>query len=226
MSKNKNTALILGSNGLIGSELLLCLLQRDEFETVYAVSRKPLAIQNPKLINIIADQDNFYEAIKDLKVSHYYNCLGTTKKKTPDPADYYQTDLTYPIEVGKILKNNGCKSVAIVSSIGANSNSSNFYLKLKGNVESSFIDLNFPETHIFRPSILLGARKEKRLMESFSKLVITLLGPFLWGKSKNYKSISAKQVASAMVQQTILKHPGIHIYLTEEIKKTREYIKH
>lgn len=219
MSKKENTALILGANGLIGSELLLFLLKNNKYKTVYAVSRKPLAVTDPKLVNIIADQHSIHSHLQDLYIDHFYSCIGTTKNKTPNLQEYYKIDLDYPISVAKILKSNGCESINLVSSIGADSKSKNFYLKLKGDIEKACIDLNFASTHIYRPSILLGKRTEKRPLEKFSKITMKLVDVFLLGNLKNYKSIKAKTVASAMVNTALSYITGTHIYLTEEIKK-------
>lgn len=219
MSKKGNTALLLGANGLIGNELLLYLLRNNKYNTVYAVTRQPLTIQNSKLINIIADQNTIQRHIKNIEVDHFFNCLGTTKSKTPNRQEYYKIDLEYPVQVAQTLKKNGCYSINMVSSIGANTKSKNFYLKLKGEIETAIINLNFPNTNIFRPSILLGKRNEKRILEDISKIAINILSTFLIGNLKNYKSIKAKTVASAMVNIALSNKLGTHIYLTEEIKK-------
>lgn len=219
MSKKENTALVLGATGLIGKELLSYLLQNNKYDTVYAVSRKPLGFKNDKLINIVADQNTIENYIKDIHVDHFFNCLGTTKSKTPDPKEYYKIDLEYPIEVAKALKENGCNNINIVSSIGTNPQSKNFYLRLKSDMETAFINLNFSSTSIFRPSILLGKRNEKRFLEDISKAIMHIINFFLIGNLRNYKSIKAKTVATAMVNIALSNKLGTHIYLTEEIKK-------
>lgn len=219
MSKKENTALVLGATGLIGKDLLSYLLQNNKYDKVYAVSRKPIALNSDKLINIVADQNTIQNYIKNIQVDYFFNCLGTTKSKTPNPQEYYKIDLEYPIAVAKALKKNGCSNINIVSSIGADPTSKNFYLRLKGNMETAFVNLNFPSTSIFRPSILLGKRNEKRFLEDIFKVLMNIINVFLIGNLRNYKSIKAKTVASAMVNIALSNKLGTHIYLTEEIKK-------
>lgn len=219
MSKKKYTALILGSTGLIGTEILQFLLKNEAYTHVYAVSRQPISITDPKLIPIIADYDSILPQLEGCTIDHLYCAIGTTKNKVPDETAYYKIDHDYPILVASYLKNKGCKTICIVSSIGANVQANQFYLKLKGKVEQAIIALGIPSTFIFRPSLLMGKRKEKRLLESIAQKVSPLLNIFLRGRLKNYQSIAAHTVASAMVNLALSNKQGTHIYQTQEIKE-------
>lgn len=219
MSKEKYTALLLGSTGLIGSEVLSCLLINNKYKKVYAITREKIPYTHPRLIQIIGDYETSIKQIENIQVDHFYSCIGSTKKKTPNRAAYYKIDLEYPITVATHLKKNGCTSMAIVSSIGANINSKNFYLKLKGDIEKASIALNFESTIILRPSLLLGARKEKRFFERLAKIMSPILNTFLLGNLKNYRSIKGSTVAKAMVNLMLSRIKGTQIYQTIEIKK-------
>lgn len=219
MSKKKYTALILGSNGLIGTKVVNSLLNNESYSCVYTISRKPLAIVHPNLIQIIADYTNILSHISSIDIDHFYCCIGTTKRKTPDVNEYFKIDHDYPILVAKYLKNKGCSRMALISSIGANILSNQFYLKLKGQVEQSVITLNFDSTYILRPSLLLGKRKENRFLESVAQKLSPILNIICIGKLKNYQSIKAESVATAMVKLMLSNKLGIHIYQTQEIKE-------
>ena len=219
MPDTKYKALVLGASGLIGKETLNLLLKNNKYETIYAISRHSLAIHNSKLIEIIADISTIEKSIKDLKIDHFFSCIGTTAAKTPDKNQYYAIDLNYPQTVSSFLQANGCETCCLVSSIGANNSSSNFYLKLKGNVEQAISEIGFKNLNIFRPSLLIGDRKEFRLMEKFSQIIYPLLNVLLIGKWKDYRSIQAKDVASAMINVALKNKEGVHIYQTQLIKE-------
>ncbi|MFZ4863381.1 NAD-dependent epimerase/dehydratase family protein [Sphingobacterium sp. Mn56C] len=218
MSDKKYTALILGSTGLIGMELLVCLLKNKAYKTVYAITRRPLGIQHPKLKNTIAEINDVSLQIADLQVDVFFSCLGSTKAKTPDLKDYYAVDHDYPIEVARILKKNGCKAIAFVSSIGANVHAKNYYLKLKGETERDIERLGLDSTYIFRPSLLIGDRNEKRFGEKIAQVISPFLDLLCFGKFKDYRSIHAKTVASAMLNVSLKGEKGTHIYQTQQIK--------
>jgi uncharacterized protein YbjT (DUF2867 family) len=172
------------------------------------------------MVHIEADIDTIEAKTKDITVDHLFCCIGTTKHKTPNKEEYYRIDHDYPVLVATLFRNKGCKTVSLVSSIGANSNSTSFYLKLKGDTERDIIGLNFESTHIFRPSLLLGKRKEKRKIEDLSKLIMPFINFFLRGNLKNYRSIKAKNVAFAMVNLALSNNnKGNHIYLSQDIKQ-------
>ncbi len=213
------TALVLGANGLIGEIVVDLLLKNDKYNIVFAVSRKGLNKESPKLVQIFADVNNAEEKIKDIRVDVLFSCIGSTQAKSPNKEDYYQIDHDYPILVSQLLKENGCSTVCLVSSIGANIQSKNFYLKLKGQVEQSFIDLGFENTHIFRPSLLTGKRKEYRFLESLIQKLSPLFDLFMIGSWKNFRSIPAETVARTMIHTASSNMRGVHIHQTEEIKK-------
>lgn len=217
MKKEKYTALILGSNGLIGSELLTQLQEKEEYEKVYAISRKPLNLDPPKIINILADQNTIEERLIDVDFDHLYICIGTTKKKTPNQDEYFSIDHDYPLSVAKIAKKRSCRSVAVVSSVGANENSSHFYLQTKGKLEQSLIRLSFEKLHIFRPSLLLGNRNEKRRGEDIGKVFMKFLGVFCIGPLKKYKGISAKKVSKSMIFNSLNNEKGVFIHTYKDI---------
>jgi uncharacterized protein YbjT (DUF2867 family) len=219
MPDTKYKALVLGSSGLIGLETINLLLNNDKYEVVYAISRSELPIKNNKLIQILADYNSIETKIKDLQIHHFFCCIGSTRAKTPDKTKYYEIDLEYPKKVASILIANGSTSLCLVSSMGANPTSNNFYLKLKGDVEESLRAIGFKSFHIFRPSLLLGNRKEFRLTERITKFIYPIFNLLLVGKMKDYRSIQAKDIAAAMINVSITSNLGDYIYQTQLIKE-------
>jgi uncharacterized protein YbjT (DUF2867 family) len=193
------SAILFGASGLVGSSLLTQLLDNPAYDKVIIVVRKPLPVQHQKLTTVIGD----YAALPDLKqqlcADEVFISLGTTKKKTPDQNEYYQIDHDYPVLAASIAKINGARSVLLVSAIDANANSKIFYVRTKGQVEADIIALGFEHTYIFRPSMLVGDRKESRPMEKFFIGLFSILNPLLAGSWKRYHSIHVKDLAAAMI---------------------------
>jgi len=192
-------AIVYGASGLVGSYILKNLLDNDNYEQIIIVSRKDLHIRHPKLKTLISDFQSLINHVKDIDADEIYIALGTTQQKTPDKKDYYQIDHDYPVLAAKLAKENDAKSVFLVSSVGANINSSLFYIKTKGETERDIIDLNFDHTHIFRPSMILGDRKENRPLEKVFKTIWKLINPLLMGRLSKYKGLDAKYIAKAMM---------------------------
>ncbi|CAI2766317.1 NAD(P)H-binding protein [Flavobacterium collinsii] len=193
-------AILYGASGLVGSYILENLLNNDNYEQVIIVVRKDLNIQHPKLKTLIGDFNSLPKVVKDIQVDEVFIALGTTQKKTPDKKLYYQIDHDYPILAAKLAKENGAKAVFLVSALGANAKSSIFYTKLKGETEQGIITLDLQHTYIFRPSIILGDRKESRPMEKVFIGIFKLINPLFVGSLSKYKGIEAEDIAKAMVK--------------------------
>lgn len=207
------TAILFGASGFIGSSLLDGLLQSPNYEQVIVVVRRKLNIVHPKLKVLIGDLNTLGELKAHLRGDDVYIALGTTRKKTPNLEEYYKIDHDYPVYAAKIAKENGCKSIFLVSAVGANANSSSFYLKIKGETERDILDLGFEYTHIFRPSMLLGDRVEKRPFEKFMIHLWGLIDSIFIGSMSIYRGIKGPDLAKAMIiaaQDKTLKESVYH----------------
>lgn len=211
--------IIAGASGLIGSNLLKLLLNIKEIGEVVVLVRKPLPLNNVKLIQIITDFDSLEKVKKEISGDALYCCLGSTKSKTPGILDYRKVDHDYPVTLAKIASENKVTQFHLISALGADINSNFFYTKLKGETEKDVIKLPFKTIHIYQPSLLTGDRKEKRLLEKFTITLMTILNPLLMGGLKKYKSIKAITVAQAMINQTFKNLEGVYTYPSHIIKQ-------
>ncbi|OXG09631.1 uncharacterized protein YbjT (DUF2867 family) [Flavobacterium araucananum] len=192
-------AIVYGASGLVGSYILETLLNNANYEQVVIVVRKDLNIQHPKLKTLIGDLNSLPEVVKGIQIDEVFIALGTTKKKTPDKKLYYQIDHDYPVLAAKLAKENGAKAVFLVSAIGANAKSSIFYTKMKGETEQDIISLKLDHTYIFRPSMILGDRKESRPLEKVFIGIFKFINPLFAGGLSKYKGIEASDIAKSMV---------------------------
>jgi uncharacterized protein YbjT (DUF2867 family) len=211
------TALLFGATGFIGSYLLEELLKSPEYDHVTAVTRKRLQTKDPKLTNLIGDYNSLPAIREKLKAEDVFIAIGTTKANTPDEKLYYQIDHDYPVLAAKLAKENGARSVFIVTSVGANANSKVFYIKTKGEVERDVRALNYESTNIFRPSMLMGTRKEHRQLEKSIVKAWSLVNLALTGPVRRYKGIDGKDVARAMVNSAKKPDQKVKIYQWDEM---------
>lgn len=212
------TALIAGSTGLVGSALLQQLLKSPQYSKVVALVRRESGRKHPKLQELIVDFDRL-AAYKDLwRADVIFSCLGSTRRKTPDKRQYYKIDHDYPLELARLGFESGAQQFHLISAIGANARSKNFYLKMKGETEQALQQLAYPAIHIYRPSILTGNRKEQRWLEQIGIATLRIMGWLLTGRLKKYRSIAAEDVADAMVNCSLLPSNGVHIYESDQIR--------
>jgi len=194
------TAIVFGASGLVGSMLVKELLINPAYSQVLIVTRKPLVIINPKIQEItLGNYKSYNFSETNISDVHVFCCLGTTIKKAGTKDEFKKVDYELPLEVGNWAISKDIQTFVVISSIGANPDTKNFYLKTKGELEEALKLLGFDHLYILRPSLLLGERNEFRLGEEIAKMFSGVLNLTLRGSFKKYKPISAVKVAKAMV---------------------------
>ena len=190
------TALIVGSTGLIGNQLVELLLDDDRYTQVTAIARTSLPFSHPKLKLIIADFDSIESQKEKLVADDVFCCLGTTIKSAKSKEAFRKIDFDYPLLIAKLTKALGAKQFLLVSALGANKASSVFYNKVKGEIEEAISSIGFESYHVFRPSLLLGPRIEKREGEQSMQKIFSAVGFLI---PKKYKAIESIKVARGML---------------------------
>ena len=207
------TALVVGATGLVGNALTHRLIDSSAYEKVKVLVRHSLGWQHPRLQEIQYDFDHPNGLL--IQADDIFCCLGTTMKKAGSREAFKKVDYQYPLDVAKRALVNQAQQFLLVSSMGADSNSSFFYSRVKGDLERDLTALNYPTLLIFRPSLLLGDRKEFRLGERISEGLMKVFNPLIPSK---YKAIQAQSVANAMYQKAQEELSGTHIFESDQLQ--------
>jgi uncharacterized protein YbjT (DUF2867 family) len=213
------TALISGATGLVGYQLLQLLLTGNTYQQIISIGRRPLPVEHPKLIQKIVDFDNLDSYREDLKADSVFCCLGTTIKKAGTKDNFSRVDFSYVTRLASITSAQGARDFLVVSSMGADANSSVFYNKIKGRMEEALQQIPFHAIHIFRPSLLLGNRNESRPGEEAARLIMPLFSFLMIGPLRKYRPIKDITVACAMIKAANQQKSGINIYTSDEIER-------
>jgi uncharacterized protein YbjT (DUF2867 family) len=212
-------AIIIGSTGLIGKALIDLLLQSNEYSEVIALVRKPSSAKNKKVKFFVTDFKNMSQLENLINGDVLFICVGSTMAKAGSKDAFLKIDYNIPVDIANIAKEKGVKDCILVSSLGADAQSANFYLQTKGKMEQAIEKLGFQSTTFMRPSILFGARDEFRFGELMGKFFMKLMGPFFLGPLKKYRGIHAKTVALAMFKVSLNSIAGVKKYESDEIEK-------
>ena len=192
------TAIIFGATGLVGSHLLNQLLEDPLYSKVISISRRDTGIRNTKLEDITGDLTNRDFLKNHINGDVIFCCLGTTIKKAGSQEAFSLVDLHLPVLIAEIGEKNNIPVMVVISSLGASTGSSNFYLRTKGQMEKQVFGFNYDKIIIFRPSLLLGKRNDFRFGEALGKPFLQIASLFLFGTWKKFKAIEATTVAKAM----------------------------
>ncbi len=211
------TAIVFGATGLVGSELLYHLIKDIRYRAVKVFTRRELHIEHIKVIEKIVEVEKVEDYNDFIKGDDLFICIGTTRRKAGSIERMEAIDRYLPVKIAKAALQNGVKNIAVVSSIGADPESRNYYYRIKGQMENDIQSLDFSRKIILRPSILLGKRHQIRLLESVGKALVRGLGFLLSGKKRKYRGIRASDVALAMVREINNVNSKV-IYESDEIE--------
>jgi uncharacterized protein YbjT (DUF2867 family) len=208
------SCVVAGASGLVGSALTRMLLEDPAYSKVHLLVRKELDLVHPKLVQHLADFNQLKADLFDFKVDDAYCTLGTTIAIAGSKEAFYKVDHDFVLSYAQLTQQLGASGFFVVSSMGASSSSKIFYNKVKGAAEEDLKKVGFPRLGIFRPSLLLGPRKEKRAGERFASRMMRSLDFMIPAK---YKAIHVDQVAKKMVEVALQNPEGIYILESDQL---------
>lgn len=192
------TAIILGATGLTGNLLLEKLISDKNYSKIKLFSRNSVDVSSGKIEEFIIDLLALEDSINDFVADEVFCCIGTTAAKTKDKKLYKAIDSGIPVTAAKIAKENGIGTFIVISSMGADANSSVFYNRTKGEMERDVLKQSINNTYILRPSLIGGNRNEFRLGEKIGKGIMRIFNPLLVGSLEKYKMIHPEKIANCM----------------------------
>lgn len=210
----KNTAVIIGATGAVGREIVNEILSGEYYNRVYILGRSSISKlpDDSRLEKIIIDFDNIDFDMDILENADVFASLGTTIKTAGSKENQRKIDVDYTVNFAKLCEGK-VRSFNVVSAIGANSKSKNFYNSLKGELEDKLKEMNLRTLRIFQPSLLISKRDDNRFLEEIFMKVAPIFQFVLKGKIKKYSPIEASLLGKVIVRfATENKGKGTYTY--------------
>jgi nucleoside-diphosphate-sugar epimerase len=224
----KDGILFMGSTGLIGQLALPLLLAhtRKSKQMIFAPTRRQLKTTHKRLNQIVGPFDDsgsdsrIESALREqhASLSVFLCALGTTMAQAGSQAAFAAVDHDLVLHMAALAHRHGAEHVVVVSSVGADAGSSNFYLRTKGRMERDLSGLGFSRCDFLHPGLLLGARaEEKRFSEGLAQKLSVLYNPLLLGPLRRYRAIAAETVAGALVKLVDANEAGVYRHEFDEL---------
>lgn len=213
------TALVAGASGLVGSHVLHLLLEDPEYQRVTVVARRPLPTTHKRLEQRVLAFDGMSQMADFPRVHDVFCCLGTTIKRAGSQEAFRKVDYAYVVELARVAVRHRASQFLAVTAIGADPRSRVFYNRVKGEAEEALRRLSFEGMHIFRPSLLLGRRAERRPAERMAMMLSPLISWAFMGSLARYRPIKALVVARAMVRIAREGVRGVRVYESDQIRR-------
>jgi uncharacterized protein YbjT (DUF2867 family) len=212
----QHRAIVAGASGLVGRACLDALLAGRRYDRVTSFARRPLGRSAPTLSERIVALDALAAETPEA-ADHAFCALGTTIRTAGSQAAFRHVDLEMVASFAAYARRAGVARFVLVSSVGADAASRNFYLRVKGEAEFAVVQQGFDAVHVLRPGLLLGARAEHRAGEAFAQRVMPWMTALLVGPLRRYRAIPAQTVGRAMAGTAFAGASGHHVLHFDEI---------
>lgn len=210
--------LLAGASGLVGANALDALLDAPDIGRVFAITRRPLGREHPRLANRIVQFETLESQLKGMVCHVAVCCLGTTIRQAGSESAFRHVDVDYVLSFARTAKAAQAQRFVVVSSAGADAQSKNFYLRTKGEMEEAVAGVGFTSLDILQPGPLLGLRSQMRPLELGALLVMPLVNPFLRGSREAFRGIAVKTVGTAIVGAMRSGRRGVQRYTYDGIE--------
>ena len=205
--------LVAGSTGLVGKTLITDFLQEHE---VIAISRRSFKFPN----NVKQELIDFNKDFSLKPADHFFICLGYPLElldliymRDKIKPKFEEVDFGLVIKLAKMALDVGIKDISVISSVMADKNSLNHYLKIKGEMEEEIKKLSFNKINIFRPSHLLGERENKISLDvQIFEKITNIFGQVLPSQLKDFKNVEARTLAKNMVTEAFNNKTGVSYF--------------
>ena len=206
------TALVVGATGAALREIVRGLCEDENYDKIIVWARRELNFSHEKLETQIINFDEIKD-IRPREIDEIFCALGTTMKQAGSRGQFYKVDVSYPVNIAKWGIASGARRFALISSQGANERSRFFYLRAKGKAEKKIAALGFKSLQIARLPAIKSEREQVRMGELFTIWLFGLLPKFIL---TNYRPMSAKDIAAAVIAAAQTDANGVQIYHPRE----------
>ena len=202
-------SLVAGATGLVGRHVVQQLGAAGD--RALALTRRPMGGLPASVEALEVDYEKMVDGAPLPEAQHAYICLGTTIKRAGSQDAFRRVDRDYVIAAAQLAYEAGVRRIAVVSAVGATTETNNFYMNIKGQVEEAIVEFSFEHISFVQPGLIMGDRiNDYRLGERIAEFLTPLFNPLMRGKATQYKSIHASKIAAAMIAQVQGSEPGIH----------------
>ena len=212
------TLLLAGGTGLVGRSLLE--LAKSRQIPITTVGRRITGdIENELVVD--------FAAMPTLPSSDIAICtLGTTMADAGSKSAFKAVDFDAVMAFARAAKQSGVRHFLVVTAVGADIESRAFYSRVKGAVEIELTTVGFYRVDIVRPGLLLGKRQSRRLIEQVLQGLSPAIALITRGPWARYASISAEQVAGALLALSHETSPGVFYHQSPELQCLGGEIQH
>lgn len=220
MSEQTRVVLV-GATGLIGRAVMAEAVGRRDIHLVAVARREVPLPPGARMELLLSDTEHWPDAIAAGRPHAVVIALGTTINAVGgDKAAFRAVDHDLVLESAAAAKAAGARQLIVVSSVGAQFSSKNFYLSVKGEVEDKLAKLRFDRLDIIQPGLLRGRREgAARPAERIGMILGPLVDPLMMGSLRKYRSVKDSDLARVILALTADTRRGRFVHQHDELRR-------
>lgn len=191
---------LVGATGLVGSAVMAEAVGREDMRLIAIARREAPMPPGARMEMLVGEPIDWPQLIAAARADVMVCALGTTIKTAGSQEAFRAIDHDLVRFCAEAARAAGIEHMIVVSAIGAERASRNFYLSVKGEMEQALSKLGFRRLDILHPGLLRGHREERRPLEAAAQVLAPLADwTVLHGNYRRYRSISARKLARAIL---------------------------
>lgn len=203
-------AIVLGSTGAVGSQILSLLASDEQFSQVHSFVRRPSGLSPPSsrvqehaidYEKVHAGDVEAVRALREVNADVVFIALGTTRKDAGSASAFERIDREYVVKAAEAARagaeGSTSQRVVYCSAQAANPSSWFLYPRSKGLTERALAEL-YPNhgAYLFRPGFLLNAQRAKpRPLEKY----FGYLTHYVLSRFTDSAEIDVRELAKSMI---------------------------
>jgi uncharacterized protein YbjT (DUF2867 family) len=210
-------ALVAGANGLTGRSLIRLMLRNGDYDRVQALTRRPLPMEHPRLINRILNYEELAARLAATRCDDAFCCLGAARRPRAGVAQLREVDLDLVVAFARAAHAAGALRLVVISAAGAARDADTDFLRIKGEMEAALRALPFISLDILQPGTVVGERPGDGAIDVLRQVVAPLVNVAMVGKLANRRWISGQDLAAAMLGAARGQRRGVNCYAGQRL---------
>jgi uncharacterized protein YbjT (DUF2867 family) len=194
-------AVLLGSTGAVGGQVLAELLRSPAFTGVTTVGRRPSDVPDPpaKLAQHVVNLED-PASYQPLLAGHdaAICTLGVGQPSKFSREEVRKIEVDYVMGFARACRSEGVSYFSLLTSVGSDAKSRFGYLELKGSLEQQIEALQFQRTSFFQPSMILTPQNRYGVSQALTLALWPKIDWAFVGGLRPFRGIKVEDLGRAM----------------------------
>lgn len=224
MSNPPLNIIMMGASGAVGTEVVRTLCKMPELQQLTLLGRRaPTFSFHDHADHNARETDNTHRMIShaiDIFNAASYSALlpghtsavctlGVGQPSKMTRAEFVRIDKDAVLAFAQACKQAGVRHFELLGSVGADSSSRYFYLRMKGELEDGLKSLNFERLSLFQPSMILTPTNRYGMQQALTLALWPLLSHLMLGSWRKYRGIPVATLGMAMARNLVTAGTGV-----------------